>query len=270
MKQKLIAIDLDGTTLNSQSEITPRTKEVLHAASQAGHIVSIVTGRPYRISQQFYDDLGIKTPMINFNGALGHIPHENWNKEYADTFSRDIVFELLEKRNELGIKMSAAEGKTLVLSDTVNNNVNEFFPVITQPEQLLTAKNLRQDPSAMTMWIEPENKQNVIQKLQKEFGDYINVGIWGGPYSILELSPKGINKARGVKFLSDNYNIAREDIIAFGDEHNDTEMLDYVGWGVSMQNGTTELKNLANDITPLTNDQDGLADYLSNYLNLAK
>ena len=57
--------------------------------------------------------------------------------------------------------------------------------------------------------------------------------------------------------------------MAFGDEHNDAEMIDYAGWGVVMQNGTDKLKALANDITPLTNKEDGLAHYLEEYLKLA-
>ena len=81
MKRKLIAIDLDGTTLNSQSQISSKTKAVLNKAVKAGHVVSIVTGRPNRISEHFYDELGLKSPMINFNGAVGHLPHRAWDKE---------------------------------------------------------------------------------------------------------------------------------------------------------------------------------------------
>ncbi|MFU1825112.1 HAD hydrolase family protein, partial [Enterococcus faecium] len=58
------------------------------------------------------------------------------------------------------------------------------------------------------------------------------------------------------------------DIIAFGDEHNDEEMLSYAGWGVAMNNATDKIKSVANDVTEKTNDHDGLADYLENYLDL--
>ena len=83
MKQHLIAIDLDGTTLNNQSKLTPTTIKTLQTLSRQGHLVSIVTGRPYLISGHLYDQIGLKTPMINFNGALGHIPHRKWAGEYA-------------------------------------------------------------------------------------------------------------------------------------------------------------------------------------------
>ncbi|MEY8661861.1 Cof-type HAD-IIB family hydrolase [Ligilactobacillus faecis] len=269
MEQKLIAIDLDGTTLNNQSQITQKTKEVLTKAVQAGHIVSIVTGRPNRISENYYDFLGLRSPMINFNGAVGHIPHQQWDKEYALTFNKDITFEIMAKKQHLGIQVIAAEGKNMALADVPNTVIDDFFPVTLKANEVLNRINLKEDPSAMTMLVKRPQMKKVVSLLEDEFGDKINVGVWGGPNPILELSPKGVDKAHGVKFLADTYQIDRKNIVAFGDEHNDAEMIDYAGWGVVMQNGTKQLKALANDITPLTNEQDGLAHYLEEYLKLA-
>ena len=270
MKRKLIAIDLDGTTLNSQSQISSKTKAVLNKAVKAGHVVSIVTGRPNRISEHFYDELGLKSPMINFNGAVGHLPHRAWDKEYQLTFNKDIAFELLAAKKKLGIKLLAAEGKNLSLADQPNDIIPDFFPAKLKPEEFLNKRNLTTDPSAMTMLVDRQKLPNVVAELERSFGDKINVGVWGGPTPILELAPKGVNKAYGLKFLSQTLAIDRKDIIAFGDEHNDAEMIDYAGWGVVMQNGTDQLKKLANDITPLDNDHDGLTSYLEDYLDLAE
>ena len=63
MDQHLIALDLDGTTLNNQSKLTNETIITLRALARDGHIVSIITGRPYRIAKHIYDEIGIKTPM---------------------------------------------------------------------------------------------------------------------------------------------------------------------------------------------------------------
>ena len=68
MDKKLIAIDLDGTTLNAQSLITPKTQETLIKAQQQGHTVVIATGRPFRMSEQFYRQLKLDSAMVNFNG----------------------------------------------------------------------------------------------------------------------------------------------------------------------------------------------------------
>lgn len=102
MNQHLIAIDLDGTTLNNQSQLTAETIKTLRAAAHAGHIVSIITGRPYRIAQRIYDQIGIKTPMVNFNGALAHIPHEHWDKEYDVELTRELALDLLAQHKQLG------------------------------------------------------------------------------------------------------------------------------------------------------------------------
>lgn len=79
MKQKLIALDLDGTTLNNQSLLSVRTKNVLARLQKDNHLVMIATGRPYRNSKEFYETLKMTTPLVNFNGALCHNPTDsNW------------------------------------------------------------------------------------------------------------------------------------------------------------------------------------------------
>ena len=73
MERYLIALDLDGTTLNADGQLSAGTIAVLREAQAAGHLVVITTGRPDSISEHFYDDLQLHGPMINFNGALIHI-----------------------------------------------------------------------------------------------------------------------------------------------------------------------------------------------------
>ena len=104
--------------------------------------------------------------------------------------------------------------------------------------------------------------------MHKQFKDQIDVRTWGGPNAILEVVPKGVQKAMAVSVIADSLNIAQKDVIAFGDEHNDLELLDYAGWGVAMSNGTEQVKKVANDVTSKTNDENGLADYLEQYLAL--
>lgn len=268
MKRKLITIDLDGTTLNSESKISPKTKHTLQKASQAGHIVSIVTGRPYRISKHIYDNLGIKTPLINFNGALGHLPHQTWDQEYSKTFSKKIALDLVSSKDELGIKLITAEGKNYALADKASKIIKDFFPSSLKSNEILNKINLQQDPSAMTMLVDENKKSEIITSLENTFGDVINVSVWGGEHPILELSPKGVSKADGLEFLSKIYDIDREDIIAFGDEQNDETMIEYAGLGVVMQNGTDKLKSIADDITEFDNNHDGLAKHLEKILKL--
>ena len=268
MERKLIALDLDGTTLNPQAQITPKTKQVLRVARQAGHLVSIVTGRPNRLSADFYNDLSLDGPMINFNGSLGHIPHQHWTGEYQYTFDREIAFDLLAHRRELGIQMIAAEGKHLFLAMQDRPRQVGFFPSTLQSNQILTQKSLTQNPTSLTIAVARQHQAHLLSYLNHQFGDQIDAAPWGGPESVVELGVKGVQKATGVEVLADYYHIQRADIIAFGDEHNDAAMLDYAGWGVAMQNATPAIKQLANDVTSLDNAHDGLATYLADYLHL--
>ena len=270
MEQKLIALDLDGTTLNNAAMISPKTQAVIRAARQAGHVVSIVTGRPNRLSAGIYDQLRLDGPMINFNGSLGHVPRQHWAGEYQYTFDKSVAFDLLAHRQELGINMIAAEGKDLFLAVKDHPVELGFFPSVLQSNQILNQKSLTQDPTSLTIAVDRAHQAQLLSYLQHHFGDQIDAAPWGGPNSVVELGAKGVQKATGVEVLADHYHIARKNIVAFGDEHNDAAMLDYAGWGVAMRNATDPIKHLANDVTPLDNDHDGLAAYLQDYLALAE
>ena len=129
MDKKLIAVDLDGTTLNQQSLISDKTKQVFQKAREAGHIISIATGRPYRNSKHYYDQLKMITPMINFNGALCHLPNEkNWSNQYHKTVSRDIALDMLDLKKEFDIKLIAAELLDSVYTDESFLPYPDFFP----------------------------------------------------------------------------------------------------------------------------------------------
>lgn len=265
MTQKLIAIDLDGTTLNGSSLISPKTKDVLQRATKAGHVVSIATGRPFRMSEQFYRQLNLKSPMVNFNGALVHLPYQHWLQESETLFSRDIVFDILAQKDALQLDYIAAENRDTFFVDRIDFEDAYLFSN-EKPTEANLLENLKTNPTSMLVQTNNDMAETVTNQLVQQYSDYVDVSTWGGPKAILEIVAKGIEKAHGVKIIADSFQIDRQNIIAFGDEHNDVEMLDYAGWGVAMANGSEGAKAAANDITEKTNDEDGLADYLEKYL----
>ena len=119
MKQKLIALDLDGTTLSDQSLLSVRTKNVLARLQKDNHLVMIATGRPYRNSKEFYETLKMTTPLVNFNGALCHNPTDsNWRNYYHKTLNKDFAMDLIEQREEMGIDFIYVEGKETLFAST--------------------------------------------------------------------------------------------------------------------------------------------------------
>lgn len=270
MNQHLIAIDLDGTTLNNRSQLSQTTIKTLQQASHEGHIVSIVTGRPYRISANFYDQLSLKSPMVNFNGALAHIPHQQWKSEYQLNIDREIALDLLAQGPKLGIKTITAENKLHMWANQQSTVMPDFLPAKITKDEILNSINLTSNPTALTLQYDALKEQTLIKQINEKYGSLVDVRVWGGPYNILEVVSKGIQKARGVAYLAKQYNISQQNIIAFGDEDNDEEMLSYAGRGVAMQNAISSIKKIADDVTRDDNEHDGLAHYLTKYLKLAQ
>lgn len=267
--KKLIALDLDGTTLNNDSQISAKTAETIQAAANQGYIVSIVTGRPNRLSENFYDDLKLTTPMINFNGNLGILPHQAWDREYQYTIDKEIVTELLAKSKPLGLSLVAVEGRNMFLANQGLSSGFGFFPSTLTTNQILSNKSLKENPISITVQVKPELKQGLIDFVEQQFGDEVEVSPWGGPNPIVEIATKGVHKSTGLKFLADYYGILQKDIIAFGDEGNDLTMMQYAGTGVAMKNAIAKIKGLADEVTDFTNDEDGVARYLQDRLDIA-
>ena len=275
MDRKLIGIDLDKTTLNDAGKVSDRTRRTLQAAQREGHIVSIVTGRPVRLSMDIYDTLGLQSPMINFNGSLGHKPYQHWDHECSFNIDREIAFDLLENAQMMGIDTVVAESKNDVWA---NGNGPQrgtedaiFFPQDETGRKMLDRLNLQTDVNAILIHAENALHQSQIQHFVTDrYGaDRVNVKTWGGESPVLEVAPAGVSKDTGLDVLRKAYDIKRDDIYAFGDEMNDFEMIGYATHGVVMKNGNPELKAIADDMTDYTNEEDGLARYLEKLLKLS-
>jgi len=271
MNKKLVAIDLDGTTLNNQSKITHQTKKAIEQVIDQGHVVSIATGRAFRTSSQFYKELNLDSPMVNFNGAWCHHPLDyKWKDGYHKSLKRELALSLTSFQKYSMVNLISAETKTQVYMDR-----EAYYPYqIESSSESLNAvpfleENLTEDPTSVNIFVEDEKYIPYIQeKVVEQYGNEVEVRTWGGPSPTLEIVSAGIQKAIGVERIAQTYNISREDIIAFGDEANDYEMIQYAGLGVAMQNGIEDLKNVSDDVTTYSNHENGLADYLTEYFNL--
>lgn len=269
LKQHMIAIDLDGTTLNNHSQLTNKTIQTLRQLDEMGHLITIVTGRPYRTAKDIYHQLNINAGIVNFNGALCHHPrNKHWIPSYHHELDKEIAFEIFANQDTLGIDMLMAEGRDQLFTTSMNLPDSPFYPKDKAKIALLSREELTYNPTALTIFCPIEDQEKIATRLENHYGDYISVRTWGGFLPILEVVRNGINKAVGVKQIADFYHIPRENILAFGDEDNDLEMIEYAGLGVAMNNAIPEIKAIANDETEFTNNEEGLAEYLIKHFNL--
>lgn len=265
MAKKIIAIDLDGTLLHHDNTISKYSKRIIQKVQDKGHQVVISTGRPYRMALDYYIQLQLNTPIITFNGSLTHMPEQKWEFEHNVTLDRKYLFDILKCQNDFQLDFIASEYRknfyvTLNYPDRINP---QLFGVeaITEKMKLEEAKITR-NPNALLIQTHHEDKYALAKEMTAFFKDEIEVDSWGGPLNILEISPKNINKAYALNYLLKIMNKDRKDLIAFGDEHNDTEMLAFAGLGFAMKNASPVLLPFADQQLNYSNEEDGVAKKL--------
>lgn len=256
----LLALDLDGSLLTDDKMITDRTQKALNMARQQGHIVVISTGRPYRASKVFYDLLQLDTPIVNFNGALVHHPlNNNWGHHH---FPLDLptAQSIIKMSNTFGVQNVMIE----ILDDVYvkNNNpltLNTFYDLNLEINELPTI--LKKKPTSLLIHPYEHNVSTLREMLQENHAEVIEHRKWNAPWHVIEIVRSGLNKAVGLQLICDHFNIPAKNVIAFGDEDNDFEMIEFAGTGVAMGNAIPLLKEVANAQT-LTNQEDGIAHFL--------
>lgn len=267
-EKHLIALDLDGTLLKDDKTISENNKIILQKAREEGHIVMIATGRPFRSSEMYYHELGLDTPIVNFNGAFVHNPHDlNWGIHHSP-LSINVAKDIVEALDSFQYHNIIAEVIDDVYFHYHDEKLIDIFnlgsPSVTTGD---LRKFLKQSPTSMLIHTEEDQLAKIRSHLSEVHAEVIDHRSWAAPWHVIEIVKYGLNKAVGLKKAADHFNIPASRIIAFGDEDNDLDMLEYAGRGIAMGNGIASVKTIANEVT-LSNEDDGVGAYLNDYLNL--
>ena len=264
----LIVLDLDGTLLKDDKTISPRTKKTLQTLQNNGHEVMIATGRPYRSSEPYYREMNFKTPIVNFNGAFIHHPlHTGWGMHHTPLDIK-VAKDIVEALDNFRFHNIIAEVKDDVYFHYHDEKLIDIFqlgsPNVTTGD---LRHYLQTSPTSMLIHSDEHDVAGIRRHLSDVHAEVIDHRRWADPFHVIEIVKSGMSKAVGVDLVAKDLGISRKNIIAFGDEDNDLEMLDFVGTGVAMGNGIEQLKNVANHIT-LSNEEDGIAVFLEEKFNI--
>lgn len=257
----LIAVDLDGTLLtDAEKKITPRTRAALQKVMELGHKVVIATGRPYRASKQYYQELKLNTPIVNFNGAFIHNPSDSKWGLFHFPLDQGTAKRIIEASLQFNVQNIMVE----VIDDVYLHKRDEaiigtFFDPTTTVQ--LLPEQLHTDPTSVLIHPYDEQVEDLRNMLEREHAEVVEHRKWGAPWNVIEVIRKGLSKALGLERICSTYQIPAERVIAFGDEDNDLEMIEFAGTGVAMGNAIPELKEVANEIT-LSNEEEGIAHFL--------
>ncbi|MGM9923992.1 MAG: Cof-type HAD-IIB family hydrolase [Bacillus sp. (in: firmicutes)] len=269
-EKHLIVLDLDGTLLKDNKTISHKTKETLSALMQQGHHVMIATGRPFRSSSQYYTELSLQTPIVNFNGAFVHHPlYPSWGM-YHNPLDIKVAQDIVEACHDFSFHNIIAEVKDDLYFHQHDAKLINAFSLGNPKVTVGDLRNFLGDsPTSMLIHTEEEHVAMIRKHLSDVHAEVINHRSWAHPVHIIEIIKSGLHKAVGIQQVAKELGISKERIIAFGDEDNDLEMLEYAGCGVAMGNGLQQVKSVAN-FTTLTNEQDGIAVFLEEHFNIKK
>ncbi|ANN64039.1 Cof-type HAD-IIB family hydrolase [Brachyspira hyodysenteriae] len=261
---QLIATDLDGTLLNNNHQISEYNKNIIKAASKKGIKTILSTGRPTSAAIKFLYDLDIDTELISFNGAM--ITDKNSNIIYQENLNPKIGIELINIAKKYNIYHQGFLGDRWNIGFFDNKWTNFYISIAQIDNYIIGFDNIEDFSFSKFMFIgENHILKNIAEELNRTFGNSIYYAFSRPVY--LEVHSPNASKANALKYLADKYNINSDNIMAFGDNNNDLEMLEFVGISVAVENAEDIVK-LKSLYTAKSNEENGVGIFINDMLNL--
>lgn len=250
MNPKMILTDLDGTLLRSDGSISERTKSVLKSCQNRGIYIVIATARYWIGAERYIEEIQ-PDYEITTDGTLIHRHGEqiySCNLETEDT--NQIIRDILARDDKTEITVAAGRRvfwNSMHISESEKLHKAVYCdyrkPLSCQANKIVA--KLPDDETAL----EIANKNHC--RLQSYRGEK-----W---YAFL---PETGGKVQAIRELAKILNISLNEIVAFGDDKNDMEMLKMCGTGVAVDNAVSEVKEIADSVA-LSNDENGVAEWLA-------
>lgn len=263
MDYKLIAIDMDGTLLTPNLEISKKTIETAREVIERNVIITLSTGRMYLAALPFANTLQLDVPLITCNGAL--IKCAKTGKEYyKKTISSTYCKEIIEYCHNNQLSLSIYKNDEILIEETTNLHIHKHMDMANPQISEDISKVL--DDSIIKILISSKDEFDLdyhTRKLYEIYKDKLNF-YFSLPHFI-EIVNKDSNKKNALEFLADKFNVKKEEIISIGDNFNDMDMIQYAGLGVAMGNSPHYLKEAADFVTH-SNDEDGVNYVLEKFI----
>jgi hypothetical protein len=277
MKIKVIVLDIDGTLLNSEKKISDLTKNALIQAQKNGVKLILASGRPTVGMVHLTKELEMDKHhglIVSFNGSQV-VDCETHQIIFNQTMPINECQRLLEHLKKFDVIPMITRDDIMYVHDVykcfINLPNNPNFNVIEYESRGGSYKLCEVDDLALFADF-PQNKILVAgspeylkenyRMMSEPFTNTLNSMFTASIY--YEFTAMGIDKAHALDTVLRPLGIQRDEVISFGDGHNDLSIINYAGIGIAMGNAVEDLKQAANDIT-LTNDEDGIYYSLKKY-----
>lgn len=260
---KLVAVDMDGTLLNGQHAITPRTADVIRRAVNQGVAVTIATGRMYSSAAPYARQMEMDVPIITYNGAMISSALTG-ERLYHQPIEQESAREIVSLFRGRGWYIQTYIDDVLYIEEA--NEKSDYYTRMAGVDAVSLGQELysvQGAPTKMLAIAEPDEICEIAEVVCTRFAGRIGAAVSNPRY--LEMNQPGINKGTAIAFLADKLHLQREEIMAVGDSQNDLDMITYAGLGVAMGNASDRVKAAAQAVTA-SNEEDGVAAAIEKYV----
>jgi len=272
---RALALDIDGTLLNSRREISPRTHAAVVAAERAGLRIALVTGRRYPAARKIADLLPIRPILVLHNGGL---VIEDAVPLRIRPLARSSAIAVLAFAKSLGadpVVHFGHSGEGLLYVETASPShtllayyLSRSHPDVRVVENLETSVAGHADDPLQVMFGGSMDEMGALAAAIEERG--LDVSALRTVYpkddlSLIDVVAPTVDKSEALRFVCDRWGVSIEQVLAIGDNWNDREMLLAAGRGCVMGNADLELRSLGLEVLP-GNDEDGVAHAVERFV----
>ncbi|MEU8816317.1 HAD family hydrolase [Actinoplanes sp. NPDC048796] len=262
---KLVASDIDGTLIHTDGTLSKRTIEVLDALPVP---FVVVTGRPVRWLRQLFDQMAAPVPAVCANGAVVYDANTDEILR-ADPLDVDLLLDVSAKLREavpdVALAVEVEDGRAFWYEQAWpvrwENDNHPHVRVLSTPDELTSVPAVKL--LARSAAHQPDEFLELVSRTLGGVAETTH----SSSTALVEISAAGVTKAAGLAWLCENEGIKAEEVVAFGDMPNDIPLLAWAGRGVAMGNAHPAVKEVADEVG-LTNDEDGVAQYLRDLYDL--
>ena len=271
MTYRLVALDLDGTLLDSALQVRQRTLEALQRIREQGIQAMIVTGRHHTAARAYWHQLNLELPAICCNGT--YVYDFSNNKPLAgDPLTRDEARRLLAVVREHPVHAMIYVDEAMTYEAHGPHMAGMLCWSATLPEPLRprvepvdSFDRLIDEASVLWKFLIASEDSAALEHFETVIRSCPELSCVRSAGNRLDISRAGVSKGRRLAEFIAQQGIQPHEVIAFGDQNNDKEMLELAGLGVAMGNSRQEVRDCADWVTG-SNDSDGIADVLHRFV----
>jgi 5-amino-6-(5-phospho-D-ribitylamino)uracil phosphatase len=281
---RLLALDLDGTLLNSHGELSKRNRRALELVRAAGVHIALVTGRRFRDVRPLALELGLDVPVIAHNGAL--TKHARTLETVAALLlPLEAAHQVLQIGQAAGADAMVSddhEGMGLLVYDRISEGNEALASYITWSRRIVgdRVEESVRHVASLTDYLDHApvhigfsgtcaRMQHLSELIGRALPDDVRVLRTMYPrkdFALLDVLHPEASKGAGLAAVAHERNLTPDEVMAIGDNFNDVEMLEYAGTGVVMRNADPVLREREDFHLTATNDEDGVATAIEKFI----